>query len=237
MSIGDTDPILRLSRTARDDLAHLAKQRGNLGAVADATSKLEPGIRLSDAARTVGKAAGIPPQDAARIFWTIQNLQRLKMRLRQDTGELLRTMTATFESEAPEAWKEENLEGWRKALSAIAEFLDTVQHDHPLAIARKAEQLGTEHQNLFMDARILTDLRPVFSAAGDIIHESLVIQTLLIDYHDGAEPRRVALALDARDIAQLRRLCERAEAKASTLKAAVGPLGWRPAIVGEGEVS
>jgi hypothetical protein len=241
MSTGDTDLILGLSlglsKTAWDDLAHLATHRQKLSEVTDATSRLAPGIRLSDAARTVGEAAGLSPQDANRILWTIQNLQRLKIRLRQDTAELLRTLTATLESQAPEGWKKAHLEGWREASGLIRGLLDIVRDDHPLTVLRKAEQLGAEHQNSFMDARILTDLRPVFSAAGDTIHESLIIQTLLIDYHDGTERRRVALALDARDIAQIRRLCERAEVKASALKAAVSPLKWPAVILGEEETS
>ncbi len=237
MSTGETDAILGLSERAQDDLAHLAKHRGRLRQIADATSKLQPGIGMSNAARNVGEEAGIPAQEAARILATILNLERLKARLRRDSAQFLRTMTASLESQTSEDWKRKNLKAWNEAIGAVTQFLDTLQEDHPLAVTSKAEQLGAQHENVFMHARILTDLRPVFNSAGDRIHETLVIQTLLVDYYDGNEPRRIAFALDARDVAQLRRLCERAEGKASALKAAVGELPWRTVIVGEEEAS
>ncbi len=234
MSAEETESIFSyLSPDARDDLAHLAKYADKLRSIAGPAAELEPGIGFSDIARIVGEKTGITVPEVNRILWTIWNLYHLKSRTRVDTLRLLGEISGVLESRAPDKWKNENLETWNKATAAISEFVDQLTDTHPLIVARKAERLGYAHQHVFAEARIVTDVRPVFDAGADKILESFVTQSLLIDYLDGGESRQIEFALDAADVSQLRRLCERAERKALALKAELDKLPWPSAILGE----
>ena len=97
--------------------------------------------------------------------------------------------------------------------------LDTLlKLDQPLSVVSKASSLMTEQENNFHEARILTDLRPIFSEntreppnAGVIIHQ------LKISYHQEGRIREFFVALDASDIKQLRGVLQRAEEKEKSL--------------------
>ena len=234
MSAEETASIFSyLSRDARDDLVHLAKYAEKLPGIASSATELEPGIGFSGIGRIVGERTGTTVPEVNRILWTIWNLYQLKNRTRLDTSGLLGEISGVLENRSPDKWKNENLETWNKATAAVSEFVDQLTDTHPLIVARKAERLGYAHQNVFAEARIVTDVRPVFDAGADKILESFVTQSLLIDYLDGGESRQIEFALDAADVSQLRRLCERAERKALVLKAELDKLPWPSAVLGQ----
>ncbi len=218
-----------LSPTAQEDLAHLVEHSDELPKIAELAAALDPSVGFSGAATVIESETGTPSADAHRLLWTIWNLHSLGNRFRLPTEELLRTTFAVLEGRvsdpAPAAWE--------KAKAPIAEFLGQLSDSHPLVVAKKAERLGLDHQNLLSEARFVTDIRPVFDSSGNKILESLVMQTLIVDYSDGHGTRRIEFALDADDVSQLRRLCERAEHKALTLKKDMGCLPWSTEILGE----
>lgn len=77
-----------------------------------------------------------------------------------------------------------------------------------------------DRENILSEARILTDIRPVF---GDEVEPNLrgaaVISTLSIDYYAGAGgPKKVQLAIDERDLRRLNVAIERALKKGSALR-------------------
>jgi hypothetical protein len=94
------------------------------------------------------------------------------------------------------------------------------------AIVSKAFDLATEDERTFCHARILTDVRPVF---GSRIEEgpkgAVVVHLLKIDYHQGSSAHHhFYMALDADDLLELRRVIDRAEAKAMNLRSVLGGL-------------
>jgi len=237
MATNEGGPFLNLTQRARDDLLHLAHLGTQLEGVVEGVRDLPMGTGLSEAASKVAEAAGIGVEDASRVLLTLQNLRSLKVRLGQTSAQVVEAAAATLASprRVPRKDGKEDSDAWTAAGPAVTTLLELLQDDHPLVVAWKADELSREHQNLFLGARLLTDLRPVFNGAGDRVHQSLVIQTLLIDYQDGTDVRRLALGLDAHDVAHLRRLCERAELKAATLKRSRRSVNWFTAIVGEEE--
>lgn len=85
----------------------------------------------------------------------------------------------------------------------------------------KAADLATSDERTFCQARILTDLRPVFGASVDDGQQGFVLVHLLeIGYHE--ESRRsfkeFHVALDAEDLDTLKKVIERAEKKAQSVK-------------------
>ena len=72
----------------------------------------------------------------------------------------------------------------------------------------------------------MTDIRPVFNAAGDKILHTVVTHSLLVDYIDGNQFAKIELGLDGADLTELRKVLERAEQKALTLREALNEVPW-----------
>jgi hypothetical protein len=88
----------------------------------------------------------------------------------------------------------------------------------PLEVLAKAYALQREHEKIFCDARIFTDLRPVFGArTDDPAIGAFVAHTLKIVYHVAGGHRELYCALDAEDLAKLKAVVERAISKANSL--------------------
>lgn len=99
----------------------------------------------------------------------------------------------------------------RRALQRVLEI-------EPLNLVSKAIGLQGEHARTFCDARVLTDLRPVFSSDPAASPVGMVItHTLKVEYHEGGDHREFFIALDADDIKTLSEVLARAGAKAASL--------------------
>lgn len=98
-----------------------------------------------------------------------------------------------------------------------------------LSFLAKTNLLKAEHERLFHDAKILTDLRPVFHAPDEAPVDMIVEYTLKIIFHDGTRHHReIYMAIDAEDIARLKKAIDRAEKKAISLKSLVDAKGLAP---------
>jgi hypothetical protein len=88
----------------------------------------------------------------------------------------------------------------------------------------KAFDLQTSDERIFCEARIFTDLRPVF---GPDIPQGpkglVIIHHLKLSYHQPGTNRRwnFYVSLDAEDLAALHKVIERAEQKAGALRSSV----------------
>jgi hypothetical protein len=89
----------------------------------------------------------------------------------------------------------------------------------------KAIDLITEQGRLFHDARIVTDIRTVFSdSRPQQPIAAMIIQQMKIEFHEDGSIKPLFLALDGGDIANLREILERAQEKYDTLKSVVADL-------------
>jgi hypothetical protein len=87
-------------------------------------------------------------------------------------------------------------------------------------IASKASDLQFGYERVFEGARIFTDIRPVFGgeSTGDV-RGAVIINQLRISCVEGQGVKDFFFALDQDDVATLKRVLERAEAKTKTLAA------------------
>jgi len=88
----------------------------------------------------------------------------------------------------------------------------------PLALSAKALDLLTDAQNLFFSAKMLSDIRPVFSEDGTVAEATVLVHHLLIHYRNGNDHKDFFVTLDNNDLKQLRGVLDRAERKEATLK-------------------
>lgn len=87
-----------------------------------------------------------------------------------------------------------------------------------LALASKVQRLGLEYPNTFHDAMILTDMRPVFDRPEERPVGCSISHTLRIEYHEGGEHKEFYVMLDEEDLKTMKKVLQRAEAKASSVK-------------------
>lgn len=94
-----------------------------------------------------------------------------------------------------------------------------------ISFAAKAIGLRGDFACLLCDAKILTDLRPVFAKPGELPIGAMITHTLKLGYHEDREHKQLYIALDARDISTLKEVLARAESKALSLKALIQKAG------------
>jgi hypothetical protein len=88
-----------------------------------------------------------------------------------------------------------------------------------IAVTSKAFDVMTEHDKIFCDARILSDIRPVFADNPDTADAAVIIHNLQIGFHQQGTHHEVYVALDTDDILKLKEIVERAEIKTKALEA------------------
>jgi hypothetical protein len=92
-------------------------------------------------------------------------------------------------------------------------------------VAVKAGEVLYDHGRVFSEARILTDVRPVFGKVlddGPIV--AGVVHNLKLVYKEDFQTREFFVTLDDEDLAQLRDVVERALQKQKILKQTIGPV-------------
>jgi len=88
-------------------------------------------------------------------------------------------------------------------------------------MSAKASRVRTDYPNVFYDARILSDVRPIFDKPGAKPIGEIINHTLRIDYRSHGVHKEFYVTLDAEDLNKLKRVFERAETKAASLKSLI----------------
>jgi hypothetical protein len=155
----------------------------------------------------------ISPTDVSKLIYSITSLYKLPTRynvtaskLASDVQEGACSGIANFQT----------AEGSDFA-QRLTELLAVGSFD---IVAIKAQELQSEYERTFCEARILTDIRPVFgNKAEDSPTATIVVHTLKLAFHEMSGHKEFFVALDEDDIASLKKTLERAEVKAKNLKA------------------
>jgi hypothetical protein len=87
----------------------------------------------------------------------------------------------------------------------------------------KAKELRAEGERIYCDAKILTDVRPVFGDGDDTsVTASIIVHTLKLGFHvsgpSAESHRELFVSLDSKDIVELKKVLERAEDKEKSLR-------------------
>lgn len=91
-----------------------------------------------------------------------------------------------------------------------------------LGITQRASKLTNEFENVFIDHRIITDVRPIFKTDNsEEIETSLIIHSLKVNYNhngNGDKNNAIFFALDNTDLKKLKDSIIRAESKEEIIK-------------------
>ncbi|HXX87151.1 MAG TPA: hypothetical protein VEH86_01735 [Candidatus Acidoferrum sp.] len=96
--------------------------------------------------------------------------------------------------------------------------LDRLLKINAVTMSAKVQRLEIDYPNTFYEALILTDMRPIFDKPEDRPVGCAVSHTLKITYHESGEHKEFYVVLDADDLQTMKKVLQRAEAKASSIK-------------------
>jgi hypothetical protein len=109
----------------------------------------------------------------------------------------------------------EEMERW----SNVAPGLEGILASDKLVALAKSIQLRYD-QNLFTEASVVTDVRPIFDREATALLGSIVCHSLRVTFaEEGGDQKNVMVSVDARDLQRLIDVCQRALIKERTLKA------------------
>jgi len=231
---------INLPPSAFQELAMISTYADKLSEIRENASSVAPANDLNELSKRISDTTGIDQSDLKLILGGLLGLNALLVRVRANPEQLVDLLTDTLEVQASSSWKDQYLEQWTEAKEKVSQALDWIGQDEVFVALRKLQQLSFAYQNILTDVRLINDLRPVYSTDGDKILHMIITYSLLIDYSDGVGPHRIAFALDARDVRELKRLCERAQKKTMTAKDAMKTQPWQTTVPrdtadGEGE--
>jgi hypothetical protein len=93
--------------------------------------------------------------------------------------------------------------------------------DSALCITAKAIALSNEHERIFSSARVLTDMRPIFSGTPPQPKAAVITHTLRIESHKAEGHTSEFFGLDLNDLRTLRDALDRAISKEESIRASV----------------
>jgi hypothetical protein len=183
-----------------------------------ALAEAQPTTAPTVLARRVAAATNIDTKRVERIVDALIALIRARDRQEFSTERVAKDVTEAL-SEEKVGDVEPNPERARAFEPQLRELLDL---DQSLGITSRALTVLNQHKHIYQSARILTDVRAVFSrgdapspVAGMIVH-NLEIETVT----DG-EPLRFFVALDTQDVRALAQVIERAVRKEEALRSVI----------------
>ena len=170
----------------------------------------------------------VPGSDAERLVRQLLSLQGLI----SQTGHGIDVVMDGLRAAVGEYGRDEGIElsDWLVVEPAIKVLVA----NRCVRLAAKAIELSYDYANLLKRARILTDIRPLFSEAADGIEGAVISYTLRLLYDTADGEHELSIALDEADVLSLSQQCDRALAKASTAQALLNEkCGISVAVSGE----
>jgi hypothetical protein len=113
-----------------------------------------------------------------------------------------------------------------KELALLKRRFESLLTVRSLSLQAKASGLGTDFPNLFCDAKIITDIRPIWD--GDVKNPpeaTVITNTLKLEYHDVGGHVEIYMYLSKYDIETLMSVLRRAQEKTATLES-LTTSGW-----------
>lgn len=183
----------------------------SFGKLREALEKCPPMASATQISSQVGSAAsGVSADDIEKIVKSVCSLYAIRINYEipplRVASDVARSLMSTPEG------KDANLDPQR-----LGERLKIMLEVESLSYAAKATSLRGDFSCLFCDAKVITDLRPVFGKPEERPLGALITNVLKLEYHERGVHKELYIALDSDDIATLKVVLKRAEAKNASL--------------------
>lgn len=177
--------------------------------VREALANLKPHLKPEVIVKTVADQGGVA--DLGEIVQTLTSLSITRLRVDVPLDKFVHDVSRSFQ---PKTEK-----------SAIEERLKSLLSIEALVLSARAFDVQHEYEKVFRSARIITDVRPVFNAAGTEATGAMIVHNLNVAYFENNEFKEIIFALDDADVIALKKILERAEVKTNTLEKLIGKAG------------
>lgn len=161
----------------------------------------------------VSKLPAYTEEDAQELGGTLTSLYVTLASSNKGGEELAADAVAAIRASS-----DEDLRRSVKDPGKLGERLQTLLKISALENAAKAFELVNDHQNIFLDCRVITDIRPVF---GHNVEEApvgaVIVHHLKIVHLEGRERKYYYVALDGSDLQELIEALGRAQKKDRSL--------------------
>jgi hypothetical protein len=203
---------LRIPTTEREPLVRLALLPEEVfSRVLDATRAYTTLPSRAGLIETFAEAITIDRDDAADVVSAVLELATFRAYRDVDAVEV-----------ATDVARSKDLDLSPEGRATLGQRLQVLLEDRIIAITAKAVDVITEHAHVFHSARILTDIRPVFTKQPSQPPDAAVlVQMLKIDYHENGI-KSFYVALDSQDLRKLRDVIDRAVEKTDSLRGHLG---------------
>lgn len=176
-----------------------------------ALKEVKPTSNLRKQSKDVAsKVHTIPSDEVDNIISTLISLHSASESLDSDLSEMVENICKVIEQKLKFSGEDRNV---------FKERLLTLLNVEAVSIYSKVINIVREQNNVFCNARILTDIRPVFGAKLETPPlAAFVVHTLRISYHQGDTEKEFYVAMDSNDIQELREVLNRDSLKADSLR-------------------
>lgn len=165
------------------------------------------------------KAKSISPEDVKQYVMMLCGLYPAKENNKKTAAEIAHDIRETVEQEKPASFMADKIQTLETRMVSLLSV------DKAIAVTAKAYDIITDQYKTFCGVKILSDVRPIFSAAADVVSAAVVIHSLNISYHQDGEHKEFFVALDNSDIMSLKAAIDRAEKKAKLLTSIIQKSG------------
>lgn len=229
-----TNPVvLNLPSDAIDELIELARGASNLSSLMAVAGSLKPSVGVSPLSKRMAAKLGMSSSQTYTLTAALLNFYRTSVRLNASVTATADAVAANIARSVKGEQGESYLKDWDAAKGQIVAAAEQLSPDHPLAASSKAYRVATSRQYELVDLRIFADVRPVFNEAADAITQTVISYVLSIDYHDCHDHKIIQFTMDAKDVAELKSACERAERKAAVIKKDLRGQSWATTVYRE----
>jgi hypothetical protein len=136
------------------------------------------------------------------IVGTLVSLRQLYKQESLSSETVADLISKSIETDLKLVTNPEKIERFRQRLLNLLDALETIGSS--LDISDRASDLLIEHERIFSDSRIVTDIRPVFDSETERKVEGVIlVHTLRIQYRDTEGAKEFYVALDSDDLDNL----------------------------------
>lgn len=162
----------------------------------------------------VGKVSTIPEEDLSEILEILIGMSLASYRLDLPTSEFVKLIV-----EAMEQGQNERLKFVRNEREQFSNSLTKLLSVESLVYPAKGFGILSDHERVFVDARTLTDVRPIFGSDTELSPKAAVIMHMLhVTYQRSGESENLYLAMDSNDVKLLVNKLQRSLSKAMNLE-------------------
>jgi len=179
----------------------------------NALSKINRGTLPDKLSTSLSEEANIEKNIASEIAKILFSIYSLKERFGDNTSEVTDELSLALKNSDVDLGKKNKWDRLEERLKKMLSFDQTIGNTF------KALKLLSEYDKIFVDSKIVTDIRPSFNDQDNMsTNTALIVHNLKVEYHKDDGHEEIYLALDSSDLDELKRQIERAKKKEDKIK-------------------